>query len=144
MARTRRNGRIIQNISSRRHEASTPMEAKAYVCTTNVEKMNPILVAQGIQIQNFAYDFSIPELLNQLSYTNDGSFYLPLHVIEASFHLPLHPFFCHFLDEYRIAPRKLSCFSWWVATAYFIKCNRREEVPLIIIFQNLYQLKAYN
>ncbi|KAK5793764.1 hypothetical protein PVK06_034921 [Gossypium arboreum] len=59
------------------------MEAKAYVCTTKVEEMNPILATRGIQIPNFAYDFSIPELLNRLRDTNNGGFLLPLHVIEA-------------------------------------------------------------
>lgn len=120
--------------------------------------MNRALTVQEIQISNFTYDFSIPEGSNCLSDTNNSSFLLPLHVIEASFHLPLHPFFYieasfhlslhpffyHLLDEYKIASGQLSGFSWWVAIMYFIEYSRHTEVSLIVVFQNLYQLKAYN
>lgn len=109
------------------------MEAKAYVYTTKEEEMSRVLVARGIQIPNFAYDFSIIEGSNRLSDTTDRNFLLPMHVLKVSFHLPLHPF-CHLLDEYNIAPRQLFGFSWWVVMAYFIECSRREEMSLIAFF----------
>ncbi|KAH1063360.1 hypothetical protein J1N35_028347 [Gossypium stocksii] len=46
--------------------------------------MNHALAAQGIQIPNFAYNFSITKGLNWLSDASDGSFLLPLHMTESA------------------------------------------------------------
>lgn len=78
-------------------EVNALAEVKAYDCTTKHEEMSRHLAAQGIQLPNFAYDFSIVEEPRRLSDTADGSFLLPLHELEIGFHLPLHPFFYHLL-----------------------------------------------
>lgn len=123
--------------------ASTLVEAKAYPCTTKYEETSLHLAVRGIQLPNFAYEFSTVEGVKRLSDTDDG-FLLPLHALEASFHLPLHPFFYHLFEEYGIALGQLSGFSWWDAISYYIDCYHRYKEPLLFVFQNLYQLKAYN
>ncbi|KAK5845223.1 hypothetical protein PVK06_001383 [Gossypium arboreum] len=45
MTRTRGSGRVAQNIPLRHREVKSPMEAKAYICTTMVEEMNQALVS---------------------------------------------------------------------------------------------------
>ncbi|KAK5833336.1 hypothetical protein PVK06_017161 [Gossypium arboreum] len=83
MVRARGSGLIIQGVSSQCREVNAPVEAKAYVCTTKEEEMSCVLVAWGIQIPNFAYDFSIIEGSNRLSDTIDRSFLLSFHMLEA-------------------------------------------------------------
>ncbi|PPD94369.1 hypothetical protein GOBAR_DD08616 [Gossypium barbadense] len=46
------------------------------------------------------------------------------------------------LDDYNIAPSKLSSFFWWLAMVYFLDCSQRSEVPMLAVFQHLYQLKG--
>ncbi|KAH1096889.1 hypothetical protein J1N35_013810 [Gossypium stocksii] len=113
------------------------VEANAYPYTTKYEEISHHLAIQGIQLPNFAYEFSIVEGVQKLN-DIDGGFLVPLHVLEASFHRPFHQFFYHLLKEYEIAPRQLSGFSWWVTVTYFIDCCRQEEAPLISVFQHLY------
>ncbi|KAH1121576.1 hypothetical protein J1N35_004736 [Gossypium stocksii] len=76
--KTRESGHVAQNIPLQHRGVRSPVEVKAYICTTKVEEMNRALVVWGIQISNFTYDFSIPKGSNRLSDTNDSSFLLPL------------------------------------------------------------------
>lgn len=145
MPRTRggSNCRAISSYPSQQRAVGVPIEVNFYACITKMKDMFRALEVRGIKIPNFVYDFSIPMSLHRLSNTSDNNFLLPFHVIKVGFHLPLHHFFCHLLEDYGIAPGQLSWFSWWIAMAYFVYNCRRDEVPLIV-FQNLYQLKADN
>lgn len=80
------------------------MEANFYPYSTKNNEMRLPLAVRGIEILNFAYNFSILERSHGLSDTNDGSFLLPIHVLEAEFHLPLNRFFCNLFQDYEMTP----------------------------------------
>ncbi|KAH1073796.1 hypothetical protein J1N35_026124 [Gossypium stocksii] len=64
---------VVLGVSTRkRREANVPVEIKAYACTTKYEEMSHHLAARGIQLPNFAYDFSIFEGSRRLSDTERG------------------------------------------------------------------------
>lgn len=88
---------------------NTPVEAKTYPCITKNDEMSWHLAVWGIQLPNFAYEFSIVEGARRLSDIKEG-FLLHLHVLDAGFHLPFHPFFYHLLEEYGISPREIVWF----------------------------------
>ncbi|PPD83852.1 hypothetical protein GOBAR_DD19198 [Gossypium barbadense] len=105
------------------HPTPVVVTEKPYICTTTPKKMERALAMWGIKPPHFAYEFSILSRSHRVCEATDDSFLLPLHDIEARFHLPLHLFFCNLFKDYRC---------------------QRGEVPMLFVFQHLYQLKGTN
>lgn len=127
-------GRIIPSYLPQERVSKVPLETNFHVYATKKEEMTQTLAMRGIEIPNFAYDFSILEGPHRLSDTSDKSFLLPFHVLEAGFYLPLNRLFYHLLQDHRIVLGQLSGFSWWLVVAYFINCYQCNKVPLFVVF----------